>query len=83
MNPTAITERFRYHPPSNDAVIIIHVKMRDEFMQLAHKINVQVPDCPEKEKAIDSLDLACMHVNAAIARTQLRDDQPVNEVDLL
>ena len=31
-----------------------------------------VPDCPERDKAIDAIDLATMHANAAIARTQLK-----------
>jgi hypothetical protein len=67
----AIANRFVHHPPKNEDVVEAHVSAREEFMHLALQINALFPDCPEKEKAIDALDLAAMHTNAGIARTQL------------
>lgn len=71
MDADAITNRFIHHPPSNNDVVDAHVWTREHFMDLALAINRFLPDCPEKEKAIDALDLAAMHTNAGIARTQL------------
>jgi len=66
-------ERFIHHPPANQHVIDAHEFTRVNFEELAHKMNATLPDCSEKDKALDALDLAAMYSNAAIARTQLRN----------
>lgn len=71
MDADLVANRFVHHPPKNEDVVSAHVWTRESFMDLALQINATLPDCPEKEKAIDALDLAAMHTNAAIARTQL------------
>lgn len=71
MDRDAITNRFTHHAPQNTEVVGAHVETRHHFNTLAQWVNEILPDCPEKEKAIDALDLAAMHTNAGIARTQL------------
>lgn len=72
MEREAINRRFAYHQPSGDDVKVAHEDTRVNFNTLAQWVNETLPDCPEKIKAIDSLDLAAMHTNAGIARTQLQ-----------
>lgn len=78
MDSEAISRRFRHHPPRDQSVVDAHVAVRVAFEELAHKVNVTLPDCEEKRRAIDTIDLAAMLTNAGIARTQLnpnfRDD---------
>jgi len=72
VDANAIVNRFVHHPPTSDEVIGAHVDTRVNFETIARWVNSILPDCPEKEKAIDALDLAAMHTNAGIARTQLQ-----------
>lgn len=71
VDPVELAARFAHHPPQGDAVIRAHVQIRVWFGELADAVNHLLPDCPERDKALDALDLAAMHSNAAIARTQM------------
>jgi hypothetical protein len=68
---TTIQERFAHHPPSTSEVAWAHERVREICLRAAEELVDLVPDCREFELAIEALDLACMHANAAVARTQL------------
>jgi len=68
-----LQHRFAHHPPRDQEVILAHAETRNRFAALADWV-AQLPPCPERDRAIDALDTACMLSNAAIARTQLRTD---------
>lgn len=72
MEREELGRRFEHHPPTSDDVIKAHELVRASFANLAQWVNSLLPDCPERDKAIDALDLAAMHSNAGIARTQLQ-----------
>lgn len=72
MDREELSRRFAYHQPTTDDVKKAHENVRSAFENMAQWINSLLPDCPEKDKAIDAIDLAAMHSNAGIARTQLR-----------
>lgn len=74
MSSTPIKERFAYHPPMTDAVIHAHEDVRALGYAAARMLEELIPPCHERDLAIDALDLAVMHANAAIARTQLRKE---------
>jgi hypothetical protein len=71
MQMDAVSARFRHHPPTDPTVISAHEQARRMGEGFALWLLASVPDCPERAKAIDAIDLATMHANAAIARTQL------------
>lgn len=73
MTSTPIAQRFAYHPPSTAEVVAAHERVRATCLRAAQEFSSLVPACREAELAIEALDLACMHANAAIARTQLAD----------
>jgi hypothetical protein len=64
--------RFEHHPPSGPDVVRAHEQARTLGKSFAKWLLVFLPDCDERDKALDALDLAVMHANAAIARTQLK-----------
>lgn len=64
--------RFSHHPPSSDAVVNAHETARELGLAFALWLVNGIPWSPERDKAMDALDLAVMHTNAAIARHQLR-----------
>jgi hypothetical protein len=65
-------DRFRHHPPTGPNVVQAHEQARTLGAGYAQWLMMFVPDCPERDKALDAVDLATMHANAAIARTQLK-----------
>lgn len=71
MTKTPIAQRFAYHPPSSDEVVAVHQEVRGICRTAAELLSALLPICRETELAIEALDLACMHANSAIARTQL------------
>jgi hypothetical protein len=76
-----VARRFAYHPPRRAGVADLHEHVRDECAGLAQELNRVLPGCPEAWKALDAVDLACMHANAAIARHYNDSGLPVPIVD--
>ena len=70
---TAITRRFRHHPPTSREVIDAHERVRAYGLALALHLDDVLPDCPEKGRALDAVDDVVMYANAGIARTQLKE----------
>lgn len=67
--PDALSRRFRHHPPTTEHVIDLHEQARRQCLDLAEWLNENLPEAaPEAEKALDAVDDACKHANAAIAR---------------
>lgn len=66
--------KFRHHPPSNQAVVAGHEFIRNAFGALNESLMQILPDDPETWAALDVLDKACMQANAAMARTQGNPD---------
>lgn len=66
-----MARRFHHHPPTTPAVIQAHEQARALGEGFARWLMMFVPNSPERDKALDALDLTVMHANAAIARTQL------------
>jgi hypothetical protein len=71
MDADQLAERFRHHPPTVPAVIAAHEVVRELAAAFARALNEALPECDEKAKALDAVDLAAMHANSAVARTQL------------
>lgn len=64
-----IENRFMFHPLGEDhARARTHETLRETVKTTAHKLNNVLPDCHERDLAIDALDSALMWANAAIAR---------------
>jgi hypothetical protein len=57
---------FTYHSPDLEQLPLF-VYIRDEGHQFAKVINDLVPDCVEKDNAIDAIRAAVMWANAGIA----------------
>lgn len=70
-----VRNKFRHHPPSNEAVVAGHQLIRTLFEQTADMLMQILPDHPETRDALDMLDKACMQANAAMARTQGNPNQ--------
>ena len=70
-----VREKFRHHPPTNDAVVAGHELIRNTFGNMADLLMEILPDHPETKGALDMLDKACMQANAAMARTQGNPNQ--------
>lgn len=65
-----LTLRFSHHPPRTEQVMDLHAEVRKRCLDLAEWMNENLPEngLPEAERAIDAVDDACKHANAAIAR---------------
>jgi hypothetical protein len=58
-----------FHPIGDDQErAAAHETARGEVKRTAHTLNRLLPDCRERDMAIDALDSALMWANAAIAR---------------
>lgn len=62
-----LTNRFSYHPPSKDRVLL-HESIRENGQVLALILNEQLPESREKSLAITHLEEVVMWANAALAR---------------
>jgi hypothetical protein len=67
----AAQARFAHHAPTGAAVVAAHEQARAHGAEFATWLLSFVPPCPSRDRALDAIDLATMHANAAIARTQL------------
>jgi len=72
--PRPTRDRFRYHVPGDPSVLRAHETVRAECQRLAVLLDELLPPCAERDHALDAVDLAAMWSNAAVARTQLRDE---------
>lgn len=61
-----LENRFRHHPPKGDQADR-YAQIRAATLELAKLIRDLTPCCPEQSLAINSLHLAMMQANAAIA----------------
>lgn len=72
MNTDDITRRFTFHPIGDDQTgrdrAVKHERVRAAGRALAELLVDLVPDCPERQTAIDRLDEAVMWANAGLAR---------------
>jgi hypothetical protein len=59
---------FSYHPANADDVKDMHEAVRLQCGAIAQHWLNHLPDCHEKDRALDALDDAMKHANAAIAR---------------
>lgn len=74
MTRRSTADRFRHHVPTNPRVTRAHETVRLECLRLAATLEDLLPACDERDQALDRVDHACMLANAAIARTQLREE---------
>ena len=65
-----LLERFRHHPPSSDQIIEAHDMIREDFKDLALKLNDTIPEGREKAVMFTKLEEAMFWANGAVARTQ-------------
>ena len=68
--------RFKHHPPTSDNVADTHHEVRLRFSEVAHWLEENVPNCRERSVALTNLETAMMWSNAAVARTQLKEQPP-------
>lgn len=68
MSPEDIENRFKYHAPDSDDVIL-HSKIRSDCWALASELNDFLPEGREKSLAITKLEEAMYWANASIARS--------------
>lgn len=75
-----VTRRFTHHPPTRPGVAELHEHVRGECADLATELNRIMPSCYEARRAIDAVDDACKHANAAVARWMNYEAAPVPAV---
>lgn len=68
LNHTDWDDRVKLHSPRSPRVIETHERVRELIGQVGHELIDLLPAGPEAELALNALDLACMHANAAVAR---------------
>lgn len=77
-----IRAKFEYHTPTTDSVATAHQEVRRLCGNLALILAEMLPYGNERNEAIKAVDLASMHANAAIARSQtvdhVEDHTPMN-----
>ncbi len=66
-----LRNRFSYHPADTDEKVRAHEDVRAMCLEVAEHLNLLLPESREKERAVDALDDAMKHANAAIARHSL------------
>lgn len=67
MDSQYIEDIFSHHPPKTPEVADLHAFVRQELKVVAHAINDNLPESPEKTLAIRKLQEAMMYANSAIA----------------
>ena len=77
-----LENRFNYHAPSNEQ-IVIYTNLRNDFKQLAYIIESNTPKSREQSLALTKLEEALMWANAAIARNEGNVIQNKNAEDSL
>lgn len=73
MKTDEITNRFTYHLPTSDQVMIYNTILCNMALGLAKYMDRILPDSREKSIAITKLDEAVMWANASIARHEPDD----------
>jgi hypothetical protein len=73
MSEADIRRRFTYAPPDAERARL-HERVRALCTDLALALEELLPDVPEKVRAVDSVDDACKHANAALARGPLPEE---------
>ena len=63
-----LADRFKHHPPPDEATAALHSAARGWFTALALAIDAKVPDGREKSLAFTNLEQSMFWTNAAIAR---------------
>ena len=76
--------RFEYHRPAGEGIILAHSQVRASCLAAAQVINRVTPICAEQTLAIRKLEEAMFWANAAIARNQdaFADLVEMDRVDL-
>lgn len=67
MDGIDIDNWFTHHPPRSDSQVHAYQQIREGGKILANRIRGQVPDGPEKQKAVEAVREAVMWANAGIA----------------
>ncbi|MCG7852443.1 MAG: hypothetical protein MIO92_07960 [Methanosarcinaceae archaeon] len=62
-----IEHRFTYHKPGT-VQALIYMEVRDKAKELAHLLNVMLPDSREKSLAFTKLEECVFWANASVAR---------------
>lgn len=65
-----VRDAFKFHPPKDESITAAVTETRQECLQAATWIFTMVPNCTERDNAIDKLREAMMWANAGIARNQ-------------
>ena len=63
-----VSRRFDHHPPPDEETIALHEWIRGKLGELAYDLVEELPDCRERELAVQYLETAMMYANAAVAR---------------
>jgi predicted RNA polymerase sigma factor len=66
LSKEAIENRMGFHPATKETRPL-HEELRAEFIQLGQWLVDTLPESPEATKAIETLQLALMYSNAAVA----------------
>lgn len=61
--------RFKHHPPKNDATVKAHETIREECLKMTSYIDKYVPNGREKSLAITHLEEVMFWCNSGIARS--------------
>ena len=69
MDNEELVKRFTYHPPKGTQANR-YENIRDKALKFAMFLVSQTPESREQTQAIDALDDAVKHANAAIARNE-------------
>ena len=70
MDNKDLENRFSFHPANTDEKKQAHETVRNTCLRLAIDLNNQMPNCDEKETAINKLEEVMFWANAGIARNE-------------
>ena len=70
-----IKDRFDHHPPTTDAVAVMHGTTRVAFQKLALMINDKLEDGREKSLCLTALEEGMHWANTSIAKNQTPYDK--------
>jgi len=62
-----IKNNLAHHPPMTDAVVALHTSVRSYATNMSLWLNDNLPECDEKDRALEAVRIAMMWANAAVA----------------
>lgn len=71
--PESLANQFKHHSPQSPTTTSIYEAVRTGALHYADLINELVPDCNEKDEAINRLNEVMFWANAGVARNENKD----------